>query len=167
MGLRSRIRDDFPAGWWHCRQWWAISSRELGLWLAAMVVTVILLPRVVIALRCRRRPAALAKINGEAFVAAGVANSILVVFTVIALAAAPPARDRSWLFGLAALMMLCVLNLLVASVMVAVLVASRLTNKFEWSVIDYIDRYGARGSKPPQTCREYEAERMRGFLADG
>ncbi|WP_026820193.1 hypothetical protein [Arthrobacter castelli] len=164
MSLRSRLRDDFPAGWWHCRRWWTDGGRELGLWLVAITVTVMLLARVVTALRCRRRPVVLARINGEAFVAAGLANSIMVIFAVIALTTGPAARDRSWLFALVAFLALCVLNLLVASVMVAVLAVSRLTNKFEWSVIDYIDRHGVRGSAPPQTCAEYEAERMRDFL---
>ena len=41
MSLRSRVRDDFPHGWWRSTSWWWIGIKDLGFWITVCLLTFI------------------------------------------------------------------------------------------------------------------------------
>lgn len=124
--IRSQARADFPTGWWRSWRWWG-SAIKKDATAALLVVAPALLPhRVVFALRHRRCPGQLARVEGEGFVYGFVGALVLIVmlmWTTVGSTELLPLR-----LGLGGFL---ALNAAASGTVVAVLVAARLRRRKE------------------------------------
>lgn len=117
--ISNQMRTDLPKGWWRSARWWgstAVNGVASGL---MIVAPVLLLHQAVHAVRHRRDPAKLARLNGEGFSYGLVASGVLVVALVWTTAGIP--EFLPLLLGMGAFL---VLNVAVAGTVVCVLAAS-------------------------------------------
>lgn len=118
---RTSLNEAFPKGWWRSRRWWAQAISEQVLFAVTLFATVLRLGTAVRAVRDRRRPERLARIDGEAFTYALLGNggSLALLIWVASNISLPvlPALSLGGFFGL---------NTIVAALVVTVLVVSKL-----------------------------------------
>ncbi len=154
-----RFRDDFPRGWWHSPRWWFVSTTEALDKAILIIAPALLVHRAMFAVRHRRDPAKLARLDGEGFSFGLLAGVGMVAMLLMTTAGQPVVV---WfLVGMGAFL---ILNVLVAGTVCAVLVVSRIRERPDWAAIDFVAKHGAP-QRPPETPKEYAAEEMKVFLA--
>lgn len=161
MNSRTRLRQDFPQGWWHSPRWWGGAVKQDAGMLLTTFAPGLLLHKAVFAVKHRASPVKLARINIEAFVYGLVASIAVLGVLVWSLAGQPDSLPV--LTGLGGFQLL---NILVAGTVVAVVTVSRIRERAAWSAIGFVERNQAGDQQPPQTPREYEAERMKALIAE-
>ena len=158
---RTRLRQDFPQGWWHSPRWWGGAvKQDVGMVLTTFA-PVLLLHKAVFAVRHRASPVKLARINIEAFTYGLVACMVVLGVTVWALAG--QSSSLPVLLGLGGFQLL---NVLVAGTVVTVVAISRIRERAAWSAIDFVERNHAGSEQAPQTPRKYAAEPMKALIAE-
>lgn len=148
MRARSVWRDDFPAGWFKSGKWWRSGLKELGLWAIALVAGFLLAGRMAWAVRHRRDPLRLSQLTDEVYIAA-----VLVNLGIIGLSLSLEPIGL-WVVIYAAV------NALVTGTVLGILVISRVRRSRMWLKIDYVQRYGTKGLRPPETIEEYKAQKL-------
>ncbi|MGR8007534.1 hypothetical protein [Streptomyces hypolithicus] len=76
MRLGSRLRGEFPRGWWRSARWWITGIRELALSTVAAVTTVLFVGEMMRAVRYRDEPRTPARLAGtfEGYVSSLLVN---------------------------------------------------------------------------------------------
>lgn len=164
MSLRSRVRDDFPRGWWHSTSWWLSGLADLGLWCVACVFTLGLSRRAYRVVIVRDDPSRLARVDAEKFAAGALVNSAGLFGCGQALLAGE--FDGAASSVVAVWIGLCAINVAVAITVLVVLARSRLRARVAWSMIDFVEDHLPPAHRPPQTRTEYEASRLADTLID-
>lgn len=163
MRLRSRIRDEFPRGWFKSGRWWLEGIREIGLSCAAAVATALFARQALRLVKDRDDPVALsrARIAGEAW-CAGLLVAAVVLGAGVALALESSAADAPGAALTAAAMIAWSLaDIATAATALAVLMRSRIGERSSWEEIDFVDLHASRQGRPPETVEEYRALRLR------
>ncbi|GAB3245285.1 hypothetical protein [Arthrobacter pigmenti] len=153
-----QLHNDFPRYWWRSAGWWRAAAKQDATAVLTLIAPVLLTHKAVFAVRHRRNPVQLSRINGESF-AYGVAGSIALL-VMLAWTSAGRAGMFPLVLGMGSVL---TLNVLVSGTVVAVLAGSRARERPDWSAIDFVERNGAHG-RPPETPDEDEAERMKVLL---
>lgn len=156
---RTHLRNEFPRGWWRSPRWWFAGALEAASKAVVTMAPMLLIHKTAYAVRHRRSPIELARIDGEGFVYGFVSHLALISLLVLVTFAQPGMLPM--LLGLGAYLLV---NAAVAGTVVVVLAISRWHERADWSAIDFIDKHGAVG-RPPETPAEYEADRLKCFLA--
>lgn len=155
--FRQSMRDDFPRGWWRSAAWWraGVSLREP----VSILLPVLTLRRVREIVRLRDNPVGLASREDiEAYgIGLGANVALMLLTTRIAMAGGP-------LWVVALLAAIALVNGTVCAAVVATVARSRLTERFTWAELDYVDRHAPVGDRPPDTVEEHEAVRLRNSL---
>jgi hypothetical protein len=120
----SQARADFPTGWWRSWRWWG-SAIKRDATEALLVIAPALLPhRAVFAVRNRRDPEQLSRLDGEGFVYGfGGALALIAMLVWTTTGSNGPLPFRLGLGGF------LVLNAAVSGTVVAVLIAARLRHR--------------------------------------
>lgn len=164
MSLRSRVRDDFPAGWWRSASWWFSGLRDLGLWCVACLFTVGLGRRVHRVVISRDDPTRLAGVDAEKFAAGALVS--LAGFFGCGQALYNGEFDGPTSGIVAGWLVLLAANAAVAIIVLVVLARSRLRARVTWSMIDFVDDHLPPAHRPPETGDEYQAARLAETLID-
>jgi hypothetical protein len=157
MRLGSRLRGEFPRGWWCSAQWWLTGLRELALSTAAAVATVAFVGELVRAVRYRNEPQALARLSGtfEGCVASLLANSAgLVALATLAI------EDRLPVVLTALLAGWCLLNIAISATVFVVAARSRIRQPAAWAELDFVEQHAPKYGRPPETIEEYRAQQL-------
>lgn len=164
MSLRSTVRDEFPRGWWRSISWWFASLRGIALSCLVALATVLFAGEMRCVVRMRDHPWQLRHVKGstEGFVGAVMIN-IAGLAVVAATAAGKPATadGGAWFVVVALSMALwCLANVMVACVVLAVLLRSRIRQRDVWQDIDFVEMHTPKYGRPPETVEEYQAQRL-------
>lgn len=154
MRLGSRLRGEFPRGWWSSARWWVTGIRELALSTAAAVATVVFVGEMVRAVRHRDEPRILARLAGtfEGYVSALLVNgSGLGVLVTMAIEGDLPVVLMVLLTGW------CLSNIGVSAVVFVVVAHSRVRRPAAWAELDFVERHAPKYGRPPETIEEYRA----------
>lgn len=162
MRMRSRIRDEFPRGWWRTKNWWTEGLQEIGRNCAVALATGFYAGEAKRMRAAKDDPVALSrtKVSDEAW-CGGMLVSALVLGSGIGLAASGASAGSPATMLMATGLILWALADLVVSVMaLSVLLRSRMRRRGDWAEIDFVDRNAPRHGRPPETIEEYRAQRL-------
>ncbi|MFF8917457.1 hypothetical protein ACF08M_30155 [Streptomyces sp. NPDC015032] len=157
MRLGSRLRGEFPRGWWRSARWWIAGIRELAVSTTAAVATVAFVGEMVRAVRHRDEPRALAGLSGtfEGYVGGLLINGAgLVVLVGMAIEDGPPVALAALLAGW------CLLNIAVNAVVFVVVARSRIRQSATWAELDFVEQHVPKYGRPPETIEEYRAQKF-------
>ncbi|WP_371792876.1 hypothetical protein OG285_31540 [Streptomyces sp. NBC_01471] len=153
----SRLRGEFPRGWWRSARWWIAGLRELALSTVTAVVNVLFVGEMVHAAQHRDEPRALAHLSGtfEGYVGSLLINGAgLVVLAVMAI------KDRLPVVLTALLAGWCPLNFGVSAVVFVMVARSRIRQSATWAKLDFIEEHAPKYGRPPETIEEYRAQQL-------
>ncbi len=166
--LRTRIRNEFPVGWWRSARWWFSGLRDIATSCAVAVLTPFFARRVTRILRLRNAPVLLARLTGavEAWIGAALIN--LLTLTVMVMLLVTGVEEGSLPIVGGALVMTCwsSTSVVLAAIVLVVLVRSRLRRRDAWRELDFVSENIPRGGRPPETVEEYEALKLRAKQQD-
>ncbi|MFD9604715.1 hypothetical protein [Streptomyces sp. NPDC059970] len=128
MRLGSRLRGEFPRGWWRSARWWITGIRELALSTVAAVATVVFVGEMVRVVRHHDEPLVISRLLGtfEGYVASLLVNGAgLGVLVAMAIEDGLPVSPGA--VALTALLTAwCLLNIAVSAVVFVVVARSRI-----------------------------------------
>ncbi len=157
MRLGSKLRGEFPLGWWRSARWWITGIRELALSTAATVATAVFVGEVKRAVRHRDEPRTLARLSGtfEGYVASLLANSAgLAVLATMAIEDGLPVVLTALLTGW------CLLNIGISATVFVVVARSRIRQSAAWAELDFVEQHAPKYGRPPETIEEYRAQQL-------
>lgn len=157
MRLGSRLRGEFPRGWWCSARWWITGIRDLALSTAAAVATAVFVGEVKRAVRHRDKPRTLARLSGtfEGYVAGLLGNSAgLVVLATMAIEDGLPVALTALLAGW------CLLNIAISATVFVVVARSRIRQSSAWAELDFVEQHAPKCGRPPETIEEYRAQQL-------
>lgn len=157
MRLGSRLRGEFPSGWWRSARWWITGIRDLVLSTAAAVATVVFVGEMVSAVRHRDEPRTLARLSGtfEGYVASLLVNSVgLVALATLAI------EDGLSVMLTALLSGWCLLNIAISVTVFVVTARSRTGQSTAWAELDLVEQHAPKYGRPPETIAEYQAQQL-------
>ncbi|MDL5199729.1 hypothetical protein [Streptomyces sp. ALI-76-A] len=157
MRLGSRLRGEFPSGWWRSARWWITGIRDLALSTAAAVAIVVFVGEMVRAVRHRDEPRTLARLSGtfEGYVASLLANSAgLVVLATLAIEDSLPVVLTALLAGW------CLLNIAISATVFVVAARSRIRQPAAWAELDFVEQHAPKYGRPAETIAEYQAQQL-------
>ncbi|MFC8125425.1 hypothetical protein [Streptomyces sp. NPDC057302] len=157
MRLGSRLRGEFPRGWWCSARWWITGIRDLSLNTAAAVATAVFIGEVKRAVRHRDKPRTLARMSGtfERCVAGLLGNSAgLVVLATMAIEDGLPVALTALLAGW------CLLNSAISATLFVVVARSRIRQSAAWAELEFVEQHAPKCGRPPETIEEYRAQQL-------
>ncbi|MEU0942351.1 hypothetical protein ABZ379_06075 [Streptomyces canus] len=157
MRLGSRLRGEFPRGWWRSARWWITGIRDLALSTAAAVVTVVFVGEMMRAVRHREEPRILARLSGtfEGYVASLLVNSAgFAVLVTMAIEDGLPVVLPALLAGL------CLLNIAISATVFGVAARSRVRQPAAWAELDFVEQHAPKYGQPPETIEDYRAQQL-------
>jgi hypothetical protein len=165
MSLRSRMRDDFPQGWWHSARWWFTGTKELALATVASVATVLFIGEVRRAVRERNDPRVLMSLRAttEGYAAGLVVGcsffmimpQMLQAITTSAPQLTPPTALVVILGAWFAT------NVVLCLIVLCILLHSRFRHRAAWEEREFIEQNAPKFGRPPETIDEYRALGLR------
>lgn len=160
MSLRGNLRADFPRGWWRSTRWWAECVKDVAGFAAIALAPALLTNNIRTVMTHRHEPRALARVESglDAYMASCFLQAIGIFFCV-SMGLRPPAFE-TWVLA-CAIGLYCTLNFLAAVLVTVLVFRSRFTDRFEWSIVDFIEEHAPKEGQPPETVKEYEAQRLR------
>ncbi|MEU9303325.1 hypothetical protein [Streptomyces sp. NPDC048269] len=157
MRLGSRLRGEFPRGWWRSARWWITGIRELALSTVAAVTTVVFVGEMVRAVRHRDEPRTLARLAGTI---EGYVSSILVNDAGLGVLVTMPIEDDLPVVLMVLLTGWCPSNIGVSVVFVVVAAQSRIRRPAAWAELDFVEQHAPKYGRPPETIEEYRAQQL-------
>ncbi|MEV7960283.1 hypothetical protein [Streptomyces sp. NPDC088141] len=157
MKLGSRLRGEFPRGWWRSARWWITGIRELAVSTGAAVVTVVFVGEMLRAVRHRHEPRILAHLSGtfEGYVGSLLINGAgLVVLVSMAIEDSLPVMLTALLAGW------CLFNIAITATVFVVAVRSRIRQPATWAELDFVEQHAPKYGRPPETIEEYRAQQL-------
>ena len=122
--LRAQARADFPTGWWRSCRWWGSAIKKDATAALLLVASALLPHRAVFAVRNRRDPEQLSRLDGEGFVYGFV--GALALIAILVWTTSGSNELLPFRLGLGGFL---VLNAAVSGTVVAVLIAARLRRR--------------------------------------
>jgi len=158
--LRSLLRREFPPGWWHSGRWWTAGMADMGLGLIASFVTVVLIPRVLAALRHRGDLRRLRTLDRtiEGYVTSLLLYGSGLIWLIVMLVHGSSELTEASL--LAPMALWAAVNATVAAIASALVLRSRWVDWIDWSVMHFIEVHAPVYDRSPETIEEYEARRL-------
>lgn len=160
----SRVRQEFPHGWWRSVHWWMEGVREIGVHMLATFTPLLLVCGVSRAWRHREDPSQLRPLDRtlEGYIGGGLLYGVGLIGLIL-----PGVRESLGdmrmvvtigLFGWS------LLNVAVCLWAMAIIIRSRWTSKVLWSMIDFVEEHSPRNGRVPDTAEEHEAQRLSSSL---
>ncbi|MFE5859737.1 hypothetical protein [Streptomyces virginiae] len=157
MRLGSRLRGEFPRGWWRAARWWITGIRELALSTVAAVTTVVFVGEMVRAVRHRDEPRTLARLVGSV---EGYVSSLLVNGAGLGVLGTVEIEDDLPVVLMALLAGWCLSNIGVSAVVFVVVAQSRIRRSAAWAELDFVEQHAPKYDRPPETIEEYRAQQL-------
>jgi hypothetical protein len=161
--LRSKVRDEFPRGWWRSGVWWLAGTRELGLNCLTAVAAWLFIREALHFVRVRNSPRELAGglISFEGWIA-GLLVGLAGLGSMVALATQDSALAQGHLLALFSVGILWFLvNVVVSLSALAVIARSRIRHRETWDELDFIEANLPKNGRPPETVEEYRAHHLK------
>lgn len=165
MSLRSKMRDEFPRGWWRSVRWWFTGTKELVLATLASVATVLFWGEVRRAIRSRNDPQVLMHLRAttEGYVAGFVVGCgffvIMPQMLLAITASAPQLTPPTVLVVILAAWFAT--NAVLCAIVLSLVLRSRFRHKPAWEQHEFIEQHAPKFGRPPETIDEYRAAAMR------
>lgn len=136
MRLGSRLRGEFPRGWWRSARWWVTGFRELALSTVAAVTTVVFVGEMVRAVRHRDKARTLARLAGTF---EGYVSSLLVNGAGLGVLGTMAIEDVLSVVLMVLLTGWCLSNIGVSAVVFVVVAQSRIRRPVAWAELDFVE----------------------------
>jgi hypothetical protein len=161
--LRSKVRDEFPQGWWRSGGWWLAGIRELGLNCLTAIAAWLFIREARHLVRGRDSPRDLAdgRISLEGWTA-GLLVGLAGLGSMVALVTQDSALAQGHLLALFSMGILWFLvNVVVSLSALAVIARSRIRHRETWDELDFIEANLPKNGRPPETVEEYRAHHLK------
>lgn len=161
--LRSKVRDEFPRGWWRSGVWWLAGLRELGLNCLAALAAWFFIREALHLVRGRNAPREIAdgRVPVEGWTA-GLLVGLAGLGSMVALATQDSALAQGHLLALFTVGILWFLVDVVVSVTaLAVIARSCIRHREAWEELDFIEANLPKNGRPPETVEEYRAQHLK------
>lgn len=161
--LRSKVRDEFPRGWWRSGVWWVAGLRELGLNCLAAVGAWLFTREALRLVRGRDTPRELTegRVPVEGWTA-GLLGGMAGLGSMVALATQDSALAQGYLLALLTVGILWFLaDVAVSVTALAVIARSWIRHREAWEDLDFIEANLPKNGRPPETVEEYRAQYLK------
>ncbi|MFD7557554.1 hypothetical protein ACFV9E_23825 [Streptomyces sp. NPDC059835] len=162
MGLGSRLRGEFPRGWWSSARWWVTGIRELALSTAAAVATVVFVGEMVRAVRHRDEPRILARLAGTF---EGYVSGLLVNGAGLGVLGTMEIENDLPVVLMVLLPGWCLSNIGVSAVVFVAVAQSRIRRPAAWAELDFVERHAPKYGRAPETIEEYRALQLQEYTS--
>lgn len=162
--FRTRVREEFPRGWWHSGRWWLAGLREIGTHLLATFAPLLLISGVLCAWRHREDPSQLRALDRtlEGYVGGGLLYGVGLVGLAL-----PGVHESLGFLPVAAVITMiiwCAASSALSVWAVTIIVRSRWMHKVLWSMIDFVEENCPKNGQAPDTAEEHQACRLSASL---
>jgi hypothetical protein len=155
MRLGSRLRNEFPRGWWRSAQWWITGIRELARGTVAAAATVVFVGEMVRAMRHRDEPRTLARLAGTF---EGDVSSLVVNGTGLDVLGTMAIEDDLPVVLMVLLTGWCLSNIGISAVVLVVVAHSRIQRPAAWAALDFVEQHAPKYGRLPETIEQYRAQ---------